>query len=218
VLRSNLSTRPFYNERAVHLLIGAAALVVLGLTVLNVVRVVSLSRHNTQLQERIGRERDQADRLTQQAASTRKTLNADELDLVVLAAREANTLIDQRTFSWTAFFNQIEATIPPDVMLTSVRPSIKAEETRVAMVVMGRRPDDIDEFTEKLEATGAFENVVVARQDSTEQGMYRAHIESIYVATHDEEAQPESPPPAKPSATNPNTPPPASTPQRGGRQ
>ena len=37
-------------------------------------------------------------------------------------AREANRLIDQRTFSWTEFFNHIEETLPPDVMLTSVRP------------------------------------------------------------------------------------------------
>ena len=49
VLRTNLSTRPFYNERAIHVAIGAAALVVLALTVWNVVRIVTLSRQNTEL-------------------------------------------------------------------------------------------------------------------------------------------------------------------------
>ena len=32
MLRTNLSTRPFYNERAVHLLLALAAVIVLALT------------------------------------------------------------------------------------------------------------------------------------------------------------------------------------------
>ncbi len=48
MLRANLSTRPFYNERAVHILIAAAALVVLALTAVNVFRVVTFSRQNTE--------------------------------------------------------------------------------------------------------------------------------------------------------------------------
>jgi len=129
VLRTNLSTRPFYNERAVHVAVALAALLVLALTVLNVVRIVSLSRHNTELSSRIGNEHAEATRLTQAAKAIRTTINRDELELVVAAAREANSLIDQRTFSWTAFFNHIEATLPPDVMLTSVRPSFDDGET-----------------------------------------------------------------------------------------
>ena len=49
MLRTNLSTRPFYNERAVHLVLGLVALVVLALTVVNLVSVVRLSRQNTVL-------------------------------------------------------------------------------------------------------------------------------------------------------------------------
>ena len=105
------------------------------------------------------------------------------MQLVVDSAREANALIDQRTFSWTAFFNRIEATIPPDVMLSSVRPTVKDGQTRVSMVVLGRRAEDIDEFMEKLEATGAFEDVVPSQQDRTESGLYRVLVESIYTGT-----------------------------------
>ena len=49
MLRTNLATRPFYNDRAVHAAIGAAAAVVLALTILNVVAIVTLSRRNTEL-------------------------------------------------------------------------------------------------------------------------------------------------------------------------
>ena len=129
MLRTNLATRPFYNERAVHLVIALAALVVGVITVLNAARIVTLSRHNTELSSRISSQQAEAARLTREAAAIRKTIDKDELDVVVKAAREANTLIDQRTFSWTSFFNAIESTLPPDVMLTSVRPTFDGEKT-----------------------------------------------------------------------------------------
>ena len=186
MLRTNLATRPFYNERAAHFLIGIAAVIVLAITVLNAVRIVSLSRHNTELSSRIGADDAEADRLAAEAARIRKTIDKDELELVVNAAQEANVLIDQRTFSWTQFFNQIESTLPPEVMLSSVRPSVKNGETHVTMGVLGRRAEDVDEFMEKLEATGAFLNVTPASGDRTDAGLHRVVIESIYIGVTDE--------------------------------
>ena len=39
MLRTNLSTRPFYNERAVQLLLALAALLVVVLTAFNAIRI-----------------------------------------------------------------------------------------------------------------------------------------------------------------------------------
>jgi len=190
VLRTNLATRPFYNERAAHVAIAIAALIVLAITAVNVVQVVRLSRHSTELSSQTDAERAEAERLTAEAARIRRTINKDELELIVGAAQEANGLIDQRTFSWTAFFNRIEATLPPDVMLTSVRPSIKNGETHVDMGVLGRRAEDVDQFMDKLEGTGAFEDIVPATQDRTDEGLFRAAIESVYKPGQDEPAPP----------------------------
>ena len=196
MIRTNLSTRPFYNERAVHLAIGAAALVVLALTVVNVVRVLTLSQQNTEYSRRIDADRVEMAQLSKSATEVRRGINPKELEIVVDSAREANALIDQRTFSWTAFFNHIEATIPPEVMVSSVRPTVKDGLTRVSLVVLGRRMEDIDEFMEKLEATGAFSDVLPSQQDRTEAGLYRVLVESVYSAS--EAAPPSSSPPAAP--------------------
>ena len=182
MLRANLSTRPFYNERAVHALLAVAAVAVLAVTALNVVRIVRLSRENTELTARVARDRDEARQLTREARRTRRGLDQNELQLVAAAAREANSLIDQRTFSWTEFFNRIEATLPPDVMLSAVRPTVDEEGTRVQMIVLGRRAEDIDEFVEKLEATGAFEDVLPQQEERTEEGLHRVIIHARYVA------------------------------------
>ena len=183
MLRTNLSTRPFYNERAIHVAVGIAAVLVTALTLWTVVRVVTLSRQNTELSTRVNRDHAEAEQLTRMAADIRGRLNKEELQQVVESASAANALIDQRTFSWTAFFNHLEATMPPDVMLTSVRPSVKQGITSVMMGVFARRAEDIDEFIEKLEATGAFEDVVPVQQDRTDKALYRVVIEAVYTGT-----------------------------------
>lgn len=201
MLKANLATRPFYNERAIHVLVAVVAAIVLAVTVLNVSRVVTLSRHNTELSARTSADRSEAVRLSNEATRIRRTINKDELALIVGAAEEANALIDQRTFSWTEFFNQIEATIPPDVMLTSVRPSFKDGVTSVSMIVLGKKPADVDEFVEKLEATGAFEKILATNSELTDEGLQRATIHSEYVGNV---AEPEaSPGAAAPAASTP---------------
>jgi Tfp pilus assembly protein PilN len=183
VLRTNLSTRPFYNERAVHVALVAAGILVLVLTAFNLVRIVTLSRTNTELAAGVSRDRAEAARLAADAAQIRRGINQDQLELVVAAAQEANALIDQRTFSWTAFFNHLESTLPPDVMLSSIRPRVENGVTTVTLVVLGRRAEDVDEFMEKLEATGAFDEVSLLTQDTTEDGLRRANIEAVYTGT-----------------------------------
>ena len=218
MLRTNLSTRPFYNERAVHVAIGVGALVVLALTLVNVVRIVTLSRQNTDLSARINRDHTEADRLRRDAAAIRRGINRDELAVVATAAREANDLIDQRTFSWTAFFNYIEATLPPDVMLTSVQPAVREGQTLVSMGVLARRTEDVDEFAEKLEATGAFEDVLPIQGDRTDENLERVLLQSVYTGTA---AEPEPadpiPTPAAPAPAAPSQPS-TSKPSAGGRK
>ena len=191
MLRTNLSTRPFYNERAVHLLLALVGIVVLALTAYNVFRIVTLSRQNTEISGRANRDRTEATRLSQEAARVRRGLNQNELKLVAAAAREANVIIDQRTFSWTEFFNRIESTLPPDVMLSAVRPRITDEGTRVTMIVLGRRAEDVDEFMEKLEATGAFVDVLPTQEELTDEALHKVILEGFYTP---EDAEPEPAP------------------------
>ncbi len=206
MLRTNLSTRPFYNERVVHLVLGLVALIVLVLTVLNVITVVQLSRQNTTLAARIRDDRTAADDFARRARQIRSGIDKKELSLVVTAAREANTLIDSRTFSWTEFFNQIEATLPPDVMLASVRPTVNESGTEISMIVRAKRGPDVDEFMEKLEATGAFENILPLQQGAKEDGTVEASLRAKYVPNADDVAPPTpattpEKPPAKPKVS-----------------
>ncbi len=195
MIRTNLATRPFYNERAAHALLALIAIVVVAITGYNVYRIVSLSARNTQLSEAIRRDEQAAAETKRQTQMLRAHINEQELSDVAAGAREANALIDQRTFSWTEFFNLIERTLPDNVMLTAVTPHVENGETQVAMTVVGRRPEDLDTFMEQLEATKAFQDVLPRSEDMTEDGLHRIMLSARYT--------PPPTPPAKEKTTPP---------------
>ena len=112
MLRTNLSTRPFYNVRAVHVALRAAGVILLGAMLFNVVQVVRLGMGQQSLGARAGEAEEEAARLRTDATRILAQINPQELQVVVDAAREANQIIDQRAFSWTELFGRFEATLP----------------------------------------------------------------------------------------------------------
>ena len=79
-----------------------AAVLVIALTAWQVTRVVRLSAYKTELNATVRRDRAEAEKLTRDAGEIRRGMNQQELAIVSAAAAEANDLIDQRAFSWTA--------------------------------------------------------------------------------------------------------------------
>jgi Tfp pilus assembly protein PilN len=195
MLRSNLSTRPFYNERAVHLLLGLAAVLVLGFTMFNVTRIVSLSRENTDLVVRAGDEESRARQARADAQHTRQSLDPKVVETVSASAREANAIIDRRLFSWTELFNYFETTLPDDVRITSVRPQTdRSGNVKIAVTVIGRRVEDVDRFMDALEATRAFKDVLSIDERTTEEGDLLAVLDAQYVPGRGTAAPQASPP------------------------
>jgi Tfp pilus assembly protein PilN len=218
VLRTNLSTRPFYNERAVHAIAAGIAVILLAVTAWQVARVVRLSRQKTDMNASIERNRQETVQRTNEAAQIRRGIDQKELAVVQTAAREANDLIEQRTFSWTQLFNHLQATLPNDVMLTSISPEFK-EGITLNVDMQGKGPEDIEEFWARLEKTGAFHDIVWSTTTVTEQGFQRLQMKAVYTpsqAAAQPAAAPAEEPPGAPAA--PETPADPSAPGgRGGR-
>jgi hypothetical protein len=183
MLRTNLSTRPFYNARAVQTALAVLALLVLAVTLYNVVQIVRLTLQQRSLSaSAVQAERD-AERLRAEAVGIRARIDPKELNVVAGQAREANAIIDQRTFSWTALFETFEDTLPADVRITSVQPRLEQNGTfYVGMIVEARRAEDVDAFVEALERSGAFRDVLPSEEQPNEEGMLEAVLDGIYVA------------------------------------
>ena len=181
MIGTNLATRPFYNERAVRLWLILIALAVAAATAFNVSRALYYSRSDTELASAAARDEQRAIDLRQSAAALRASVDPRQMEAASTEARQANELIDRRTFSWTALFNQFEATLPPDVRITSVRPRIEAQGIVLGITVLARGVPDVDEFMEKLEATGAFSGLLSRDERITEAGQLEAALETLYV-------------------------------------
>ena len=182
MLRLNLSTRPFYNERALHITLTVVGVLLLGLLAVSALEIVRLSAAKTALETAVVTDQARATDARQRAERLRAEVKQEELEQVLAEAREANTLIDRRTFSWTELFNYLEATLPADVMLKSVRPSVEDGQVMISLGVVGREVDHIDEFMNQLEQTGAFSGMLAKDESREEDGTLRANLEGRYVA------------------------------------
>jgi type IV pilus assembly protein PilN len=182
MIRSNLSTRPFYNRRAVQFWLFALAVLVAGATAFNVSRVLRYSRSDTQLAMQATRDENRAADLRQQASRLRATVDPKQIDFASTEARQANELIDRRTFSWTELLNRLETTLPPDVHIVALRPRVDRKNGTVLTInVLARTVDDVDVFMNNLEATSAFKSIGSREDHFNEQGLLESSIESTYV-------------------------------------
>lgn len=176
MLTTNLATRPFYNERAIHLGLSVIGLAAVAVLAFGAVRLVELSRAtDLLLREAEVAERD-ASAITGRSSSLEQGLAEERVESIASAAAEVDRLIAQRSFSWTGFFDLIDETLPSGVMLTAVRPDAADGMLALELGVVGRNLDDIDRFIERLEATGAFVDVLAHQAELAAAGTYRAQV------------------------------------------
>ena len=181
MLRTNLSTRPFYNERAVLGGIGLVAFLTAALAAFNAAQILSLTSRNSEFVARAEASEAKAAELRDQARKTQQALNREDVDAVQEAAREANQLIDRRAFSWTTLFNQFEDTLPADVRILSVSPQVDRDgRMLVAVAVIARQDEDLDAFIDRLRGTGAFSEFMSRQDETLEDGTTRAVLQGYY--------------------------------------
>ena len=193
MIRANLSTRPFYNERAVQLWLLVLALVVAAATMFNVARVIRYSRTDTELATQASRDEARAAELRAEGARLRGSVDLKEIELASTEARQANALIDRRTFSWTDLLNQFETTFPDNVRVTAVKPDLDEKGGLVLSInVVARSVNDVDELIGNLEATGFFTQIFSTQDHFNVDGMLEAALQGHYMPRQVKPAAPEA--------------------------
>jgi Tfp pilus assembly protein PilN len=183
MLRTNLSTRPFYNERGVQGALTVIALIVAVFTVYNLTQVVFLTRRYSATRSEAAAADARAQQLRAHAAQTRQSADAKQLESMSDAAREANDIINQRLFSWTDLLNRLGKTLPDNVRITSLRPRLDPDGSVViTMTVAGTRVDDIEEFMSNLEETTAFSDLIPLQDERGDGGVVQATLQGKYAA------------------------------------
>jgi Tfp pilus assembly protein PilN len=181
VIRTNLSTRPFYNERAVHVWLLVLGVIGAAITAFNISRVIAYSQSDTALATQATRDEARVAEVRREAAGLRASVNLQQIELASTEARVANQLIDRRTFSWTELFNQFETTFPDNVRVTSVRPQLDEQGgVQLTITVVARSVDDVDELMRNLEETGRFRNFLSVEERFNDDGLLAATLAGTY--------------------------------------
>ena len=182
MISTNLSTRPFYNERLVHAVLVIVGVLVLAVAALNVWTIARLSKTDAQEHAQAERAEVRATAAHLAADRIRRSIDAADLRTVTGAVAEANELIDARTFSWTELFSDFERTLPADVRIVSVAPRTDREGRMfIDLVVVARRAEDVNDFVEKLEAQGGFADVVPRQETLNNEGLREIMLVGRYV-------------------------------------
>lgn len=179
MLTTNLSTRPFYNERAVRTAIGVVLALVLLLTAFSVYRALSLRAEEQALSARATQALSEAERLRADANRMTAQIDPKELAAVSEAASEANDVIAQRAFSWNTLLADLEATLPANVRVTAVQPRIEKGVIKLTLDVEAMSPEELSAFMKALDARGSFQQVL-PRNQSTFEDVISASIDTTY--------------------------------------
>jgi hypothetical protein len=181
VLRTNLSTRPFYNVRAVRAALGAVGALAIGLTLFNAYEIIRLRAQNSDARTTISSNDAQARAMRDQAQEVRRAIDRSQLAAVQAAADEANALINRRTFSWTDLLNQFQVTLPANVRIGGVEPQVDSDGRRmVAITVFSRRIEDLEEFMDALDKTGMFAGVMSRADRPDDDGGLQSDVQAYY--------------------------------------
>jgi Tfp pilus assembly protein PilN len=181
MLRTNLATRPFYNETAVRVWLAIAALLVIAATIFNVWRWLGHVRSDAALATQAAADESRAAEQRRSASRLRSSVDPSQFQAIAADADQANDLIGRRTFSWTELFNRFEGTIPADVRITSVRQRTDRERGSVLTVtVLARDVSEINKFLDTLENTGAFAELIAHDETLNDSGELEAVLETLY--------------------------------------
>ena len=180
MLRGNLASRPFYNERLVTLGILVGAAIVVALTVFNVTEIMAPSKKRAEFKQSQSRDEAEAAAITAGTQAVRKSVDQTRLTMLANQTREANDLIDQRTFSWTVFFGHIEKTLPYNARLISVAPRVERGNFQISMAVNAKQPDDLEDFIDKLLSTGVFYDTAPTTFSANDDGTITGQILTKY--------------------------------------
>jgi len=204
----NLATEPFRNERLYSVLLAAAAVVVLALTVEHAILLRRVLPGTTSALHR------QVDRLERQAGTARdeaRNTPAARPDATTLAQWSfLKDLVDKRAFSWTQLFAVLEETLPANVRLVSVAPRPAKGAISLEMTAQARSYQDGLEFLRLLQERPEFSDVSPKVRGDEQGQMVEYQYRMVYRPEAAVRPRPvavqatEAPPPSSPAhAANP---------------
>ena len=183
--RINLATNPFINYRRFALMAGMLAVVAVGLTVLLGLEGVRSWQDRTGRQAHRRELQGQRARLAAEQQRLESELRAAATQELLERTRFLNQLIQQKRFSWSALFFDLQEQLPPRMRILALSPSLRPDgHLQVELHVGGQSALAVIEFLRALEQAEKFRSLALhsqRRAAGSEPDAVTARVSAIYV-------------------------------------
>jgi Tfp pilus assembly protein PilN len=100
------------------------------------------------------------------------------VDRLVKRVGGLNQVLESKALSWTALLNDLEAVVPRNVSLSSIRPDLKTRKLTIEGVALTLQ--DVTALMTALQTSGKFTDVFLQQQKATEENRTEFTIECVY--------------------------------------
>jgi Tfp pilus assembly protein PilN len=153
----NLASQQYRDAREFYFRWGAALVLLFGITL--ALAFLAWSNHSNSVRDtrRIRELRDKIAMVDNERRQAEEVLNRPENQDVRDQSQYWNDVIDEKSFSWTQLFSDLEKIMPARAYLTSAEPSITNDnKLQLKLVVAGEKYDDAYELLHKMERSERF--------------------------------------------------------------
>lgn len=155
----NLASRPFRNNVVVGTVVGVTATALVLATVYNLYLFLSYGSSYAQLQHDQAADRVHIAELQKEEQRLAGEIKKRDFRHTYERGKIAHDLILKHSFSWTRLFNTLEAVVPPDVVMTAIRPNVAAEGIVVRIEGVAKSHGALLNLETQLQGNAAFARV-----------------------------------------------------------
>lgn len=189
----NLAGNPYRNDTPLLVGLGVLTAAALLFTVYNAFGYFTADSKRDALVDQLADHRAQMEAMRQEEQEIRAALGKFDADILQAQADLVSRVLNERNFSWTGLLNQLEAVLPWNVRLNSIRPQFG--ESNVTVVDLRGTAMDVDAFyalQDSLENSPRFTDVQPGSWQLLSRGMgnderISFNIQCRYLPPSDEE-------------------------------
>jgi type IV pilus assembly protein PilN len=177
--RTNFASGDFARSRVVAAALYALAFLGIVVALGMASWATEIRREAAQLEENVARVHQQTSRLREELRKA--GFSPDDpaaVDRLVKQVGGLNQIIEAKSFSWTALMNDLEAVVPRNVSVKSIRPDLKTK--KVALDGVALTLQDVTALMTALQASGRFGDVFLQQQRATDANRTEFVIECVY--------------------------------------
>lgn len=177
-LKINLASFDYKKARRMRAGLWAAAFLLAGVAALQAALYVSYEEEQRFLESGQAKVRQTLERLEKDLRSHGLDPSPTGLEDFKQRVALLNGFIAQRAFSWTLLLNELEATVPKDISVKTVKP--KFPEGSISLQGQGLELTDLTRFMVRLEESAVFQDVFLKKQNTNSEGLVEFILEFKY--------------------------------------